>query len=386
MKYEPSLFAPAGPSPGASLGDAVTAMVFDLTSEGFLVVDGGGKVLAINAAGERLLGRQADALRGLDVGGLLDSGAGRKPANPLLRLEKGGRTVWIKPDGTRVPLQSSTVAVEQAAGRRYVIKLRQPAADDGENLRRDRLRARLFQMSRVTGVNAMGSTIAHEINQPLTALSLYLHTLDKAVAAKDGAVAPDVAGVVRKAMTEARRATDIVRRMRSFVEQRAPEREWIEINRAVEEAVDLTLVGRDANVVVLRRYDAGLPLQHADRVQLQQVVVNLVRNALDAVHGRANAEVIVSTFAENGNLKIRVADNGPGIPAAKREKLFAPFESSKADGLGLGLAISRAIAQNHGGDLAVEPGYNQSGAAFTLSIPLGSLEPAETGDRPPDQT
>jgi two-component system sensor kinase FixL len=366
------------------MGDAVTAMVFDLTSEGFLVVDGGGKIMAINAAGERLLGRHADAVRGVDVGKLLDTGHGRHGRRPLLQLEKGGRTVWIQPDGTRIPLQSSTVAVDQAAGRRYVVKLRSPVEDDAAQERRDRLRASLTQIARVTGVDAMGSAIAHEINQPLTALSLYLRAIDRALVTTPDERGPaDPAALVRKALAEARRAGDIVRRMRSFAEQRAPEREWIDVNRAVEEAVDLTLVGRDTGAVVLRRYTAELPLVHADRVQLQQVVVNLLRNALDAVEGQSVQEILIETAMAGDRLRIRVADNGPGFPADMADRLFRPFESRKPDGLGLGLAISRAIAQNHGGELGLDPDNVLGGAAISLVIPLGSPEPDDTAPEAP---
>jgi two-component system, LuxR family, sensor kinase FixL len=369
---------------GTAFADSVAAMVFDLTDEGFMIIDVAGKVVAANVAAERLLGHSADAMRGLDVSKILDAGDGRRGRKAIPQLERGGQTQWLRPDGSRAKLSVSTVAVEQAVGRRYVVRLSPEDIEEAERAKRDRLQASLMQMARVTGVDAMGGAIAHELNQPLTALSLYLRTLERVVGSpRSDAVAQqhDMSEIVRKALGEAQRASDILRRMRSVIEQRAPEREWIDLTRAVEESVDLTMVGRDSHVTVLRRYATSLPLVHADRVQVQQVVVNLVRNAHEALKDIADPEITVSTFLDGANACIRISDNGPGLPSDRVSDLFKPFESSKENGLGLGLAISRAIAQNHGGNLAIDPGGNGIGAAFTMMIPLGSPERQKTGEK-----
>jgi two-component system sensor kinase FixL len=383
MKFEPSTYAPSAPVPGAVLGETVAAIVFDLTEEGFMVVDAGGRVLAANAAAERLLGQGVDALRGLQIDRILETADGKRPARPLQLLARGGASRWRMPDGRHVSLAASAVAVDQASGRCHVVRLSPRDATLAEQVRIERLHANLHQIARVSTADAMGGAIAHELNQPLTALSLYLRTLERVVARpREDAAAQshDLSEITRKALGEAQRAADILRRMRSVIEQRAPVREWIDLNRAVEESIDLTMVGRDTQVSVLRRYATSLPLVHADRVQIQQVVVNLVRNAFEALRDTADPEVVVATSVSGGNACVHVSDNGPGLPSAKLTDLFKPFESSKADGLGLGLAISRAIAQNHGGNLALDPEGSRIGAAFTLTIPLGSPERNKTGE------
>jgi len=159
--------------------------------------------------------------------------------------------------------------------------------------------------------------------------------------------------------------------MRHFVEKRDPVRHLLDLNPLVTEAIDLTLLASRPGTKITRTFAQGLPPVAVDAVQIQQVVVNLVRNAIDA----ANADfpdVRVATGLADDSVLMTVEDNGPGIPAESMPDLFKAFSSSKGSGLGLGLAISRTIAQTHGGDLKVDPGGNGRGACFTLQLPLPS--------------
>jgi len=228
-------------------------------------------------------------------------------------------------------------------------------------------------MARVSTMDEMGAALAHELNQPLTALMLYLQAVERACARTDSpSPIPDhVLAILHKAVREAERAGNIIQHMRQFVEKRDPHRRAVDINPLVEDALELTQFGtRPGSTRIKCDFAADLPKVHVDPVQIQQVVVNLARNALEAVRGRPSPEIAIATCRTDNGVAVRVEDNGPGIQAEAIPDLFKAFSSSKNQGLGLGLAISKTIAQSHGGTLAVDPGGNGRGARFTLSLPL----------------
>ncbi|HYF53106.1 MAG TPA: HAMP domain-containing sensor histidine kinase, partial [Salinarimonas sp.] len=224
---------------------------------------------------------------------------------------------------------------------------------------------------------------AHELNQPLTAIMLYLQAVGREFGrAREAGHTPEAderaSAILEKARREAQRAGSIIQRIRSLVEKRGPERKSVDFNPVVDDAVDLTLMGQDRNVRVTRDYAADLPAVEIDPVQIQQVVVNVLRNAVEAVRGRENPAVIVSTSLDDRHLLLSIEDNGPGIPHDRLADLFQAFKTGKRSGMGLGLAISRTIAQNHGGELIVDPGGDGRGARFVVRLPLRG---SEAGDR-----
>ena len=237
------------------------------------------------------------------------------------------------------------------------------------------LQAQLLQMARVSAIDEMGAAIAHELNQPLTALMLYLQAGKKRIA--DSTNEANVRGmeIIDKAAREARRASDIIQRMRSFIEHRDPDRKRVKLRDLVDEAIELTVVGnRAADVTFVNEDPAETPLVDVDTVQIQQIVVNLIRNALEVLRDRPDATVTTTCEQRGDWAVLRVEDNGPGIPEKVRETLFQAFETNKRSGLGLGLAISRSIAQSHGGDLDAGSGRRGRGARFELKLPLASGE------------
>jgi two-component system sensor kinase FixL len=259
-----------------------------------------------------------------------------------------------------------------SAGRQFIGILRDLRARNESEQRLNQLQTNLVRMARVSAIDEMGAALAHELNQPLTALMLYLQAVERACA-KHSAVnpmPPGVLGILEKAVREAERAGSIIQRMRQFVEKRDPVRRMVDLNPLIEEAIELTLLGSPPGTRIDRALAPDLPKLLVDPVQIQQVVVNLVRNGLEAVKTCDRQVVTVSTRATGNGGAMVVEDSGPGIRADAIQELFKPFSSSKSRGLGLGLAISRSIAQNHGGELTVDPGGGGRGASFTLHLPL----------------
>jgi two-component system, LuxR family, sensor kinase FixL len=219
-------------------------------------------------------------------------------------------------------------------------------------------------------VDIMGAALAHELNQPLAALSIYLHSLQKLSASLAGDTAPMLRELVDKALRETARTSDIVRRMRRFTSRSEPERQLVDMNAIAEESIDVAVIGNSRRTVIERRYEIKLPLILADPNQIRQVMVNLLRNAVEATGNCPSPRITVTTLSHGRTISVIVADNGAGIEEWNVSRLFSAFESRKPHGMGLGLVISRMIAQAHGGDLVLEPVSGDSGACFRLHLPL----------------
>lgn len=231
-----------------------------------------------------------------------------------------------------------------------------------------------LERSRKAGFDAMGAALAHELNQPLAALTLYLQALGKRFR-RDPPSDPMLMELADKATREAQRAGEIVRRMRRLSLRAEPELQPIDLNALVRECVEAALPAAGRRGELRQDLDGELPLILADAVQIRQVILNLLRNAAEATSRVARPVIVMSTHARRDSVRLVVSDNGPGIGPNMADKLFRAFETSKSDGMGLGLAISRMIAQNHGGDLALETREGSHGATFELRLPVQPMNP-----------
>jgi two-component system, LuxR family, sensor kinase FixL len=241
-----------------------------------------------------------------------------------------------------------------------------PAAQSRQTSRPDRL-ADNQEQTRAAGFDAMGAALAHELNQPLAALTIYLQSLQRLVRNTSDEMTLEL---IDKALREAGRAGDIVKRMRRFTSRSEPERHVADLNAIADESIDVVLAAESMkHVHVMRNFQPDMPTVLCDAVQIRQVMVNLLANAVEAGGDDSTLVVDVTTFVKDGYAHFTVTDNGPGVDPRFAARLFKAFETSKPQGLGLGLAISRMIAQNHGGDLAFESG-NPKGAKFGLRMPV----------------
>ena len=217
----------------------------------------------------------------------------------------------------------------------------------------------------------MASTLAHELNQPLSAIANYLKGSRRLLESANDEKSAALRDALEKAADQAMRAGQIIRRLRDFVARGESERRVESITKLVEEASALALVGvKDLGIRVQFKFNPATDLVIADRVQVQQVVLNLIRNAMDAMETSQNRELLVSIApADEGLVKISVADSGSGIAPEIAEQLFQPFITTKRQGMGVGLSISRAIVEAHNGRIWAEP--NPTGGTifhFTLTV------------------
>jgi PAS domain S-box-containing protein len=277
---------------------------------------------------------------------------------------------YFRKDGSRVPVLNGAALFEGSnKGVAFVLDLSEQKRAE-EILRNTQ--AELGRVGRVTMMGELAASIAHELNQPLAAIvtngSVGLRWLDR-----DNPDLEEARSAFSRIVNDGKRAGAIIRSLRAMVKKSAPERERFEINDAIQEVLALTRseVQRNQASLQAELYPGHLMVL-GDRIQLQQVLLNLIKNAVDAMNGitdRAKRLEISSQITESGEALIRVEDTGTGLDAASTEHIFEPFFTTKPTGMGLGLSICRSIIEAHGGRLWAAP-RSTYGTAFQFTLPL----------------
>lgn len=286
-------------------------------------------------------------------------------------------TVFQRSDGVRVPVLVFEAPLFESGGRQTgwmssILDITDRKRAEDLNRRQEE---KLQESSRLATMGEMSSMLAHELNQPLAAISSYtagaLNVLERA----ERSAAPVDPGLLRRALEQARqqaqRAGQIIRSVHEFVKKREPRRELVSVHSVVEGVRALVeLQARQAYVTLQVRVPPALPPVLADRVLLEQVLLNLTRNAIESMQGVAPERRVLRIAAScaNGQVSVAVIDHGHGIAPEVAERLFSPFFSTKAEGMGMGLSICRTAIEFHGGTLthAANPG---GGTVFTFTLP-----------------
>jgi C4-dicarboxylate-specific signal transduction histidine kinase len=244
--------------------------------------------------------------------------------------------------------------------------------------------AQLAHVSRLTTMGELVAGLAHEINQPLYAINNFANAVETALTSPSEPNREQTIGWVRMIKDADKQASGIIKRVRNYVRQSEYERTPTDVNAILRAAFELiAFQARQAAVSAQWKLAPDLPQIEADRVQLEQVFVNLMRNACEAVSRPENTDrkLIIESRQSGDGIMVTFDDNGPGVPPEERDAIFAAFKSSKEEGLGLGLAISRTITEAHGGSLTVEDSP-QGGARFVVRLPLNDASahlPAPSG-------
>lgn len=365
--------------------------------DAMIVIDERGTILSFSAAAERLFGYGEHEVIGRNVNILMpspdherhDAYIERYLATGKRRIIGIGRiVVGRRRDGTDFPMELSVGEASTEGHRIFTGFIRDLTEKQRSELRLKELQSELIHVSRLSAMGTMASTLAHELNQPLTAIANYLEAgRDLLDADSDD---PEDRAMLREAIDEsakeALRAGNIVRRLRDFVSRGDVEKHVEVLPKLIEEASRLALIGaKERGVRAFFNLDPEVTNVLCDRVQIQQVIVNLVRNAIDAMEHSPVRDVTVATAPDaRGMVRVSVADTGPGIEPALRAKLFEAFTSTKERGMGLGLSICRTIVESHGGRIWAEPRAG-GGTIFHFTIMGAGTEEPNDGkaDYPP---
>lgn len=356
----------------------------DSTPDAIITINDRGEIVSVNPATERLFGYERSELHGRNVSMLMPS-PDREQHDEYLRryLETGtpriigiGRDITARrKDGGTFPARLS-VSEFEAHGRKYFTGMLHDITDRvrAEEKQRNMLTEHAHA-SRVVALGEMASSIAHEINQPLTAIVSYADASRRLVE-NDKHDSGTLSNALRQISEQGQRAGEIIRRLREFVHKKTPQRSSVDLNELIKSAVALTTHDADRHGIILE-FDLepdSFPVI-VDRLQIEQVILNLVRNSIEAMteHGTRRGHIKIVSRGNDDYFKVSISDNGPGIPPASLTDIFNPFYTSKEKGTGLGLSISQSIAEAHGGDLNLERN-GKSGTTFTLTIPAGHHE------------
>lgn len=281
----------------------------------------------------------------------------------------GRVVVGERKDGSTFPMELSVAETKTASGRFFTGLVRDLTVRQMTEARLHELQSELVHISRLSTMGSMASALAHELNQPLSAIANYLKGSRRLLDQGDSDPAR-VRDAIDKAADQALRAGDIIRRLRDFVSHGGSDRRAEPVLKLVEEAAALAMVGaRESGVRLLIDIPADIGAVLADRVEIQQVLVNLVRNACEALQNAPRREVVVSARKHNDEfVAVSVADSGPGIAPDVAANLFKPFLTTKTQGMGVGLSICRSIVEAHGGEIwaSQAPG---GGAMFSFTVP-----------------
>jgi two-component system, LuxR family, sensor kinase FixL len=236
----------------------------------------------------------------------------------------------------------------------------------------------LIHVSRLSAMGAMASTLAHELNQPLGAVANYARGLKRLLAKGDWKVPAIVADTLVEIDEGVVRAGEIVRRLRALVERGDIDRKFENVPELIRESCGIGLVDAKLRGIDLHfEFDPQALSVFVDRIQIQQVLVNLLRNAVDAMADSKIRQIVISTKLTGVFCEIGLQDSGPGIDEDVRQRLFAPFNTSKQSGLGIGLSICRTIIEAHGGQIWCDDAI-KNGTKFRLQLPVGEAEEITT--------
>lgn len=369
--------------------EAHLTSILETVPDAMIVTDEHGTIESFSATAVRLFGYEPPEVIGANVRMLMPSPYREHHDGYMRRyLDTGERRIvgtgrvvtGLRRDGTTFPMELAIGEMREAGRRRFTGFIRDVSDRQRAETRLAELQAELVHMSRFTALGEMASTLAHEINQPLTAIANYLKGCRRILERMEGPEVPMLAGAVEEAANQALRAGQVIRHLREFVARGESERHIERLPKLVEEASALALIGaREKGVRVSYAFDPRAKLVIVDRIQVQQVLLNLIRNAIEAMLEGARRELVVTTRAlpDEGLVEVCVADTGPGIAPEVAAQLFQPFVTTKANGMGVGLSICRTIIESHGGKISVE---SEAGRGATFRFTLRAVDEKELKD------
>lgn len=360
-------------------------LVVEAAPNAMVMIDQAGDIVMVNAQAERVFGYSRTELLGQPVEMLVpERFRGDHPglreafsADPRARPMGAGRNLFgLKKNGSEFPVEIGLNPIETEEGTMVLSaivdiaerKTAEAALKESQS-RLQELHAELLHVSRLSAMGQMAAMVAHELNQPLTAISNYMEAVVALLDRGGELPIPRIRTAVARAGEQAIRAGQIIHQLRGFVSRGDSEKRLEAVLPLVKEAVELALLGTKQKGVSIRvQDDVSDAIIMADKIQIQQVLLNLLRNAAEAVADQERRDIALITEMRNETVQISVVDNGPGLPDEVRARLFQPFVSTKKTGMGVGLSICHTIITAHNGRLWAEPNP-EGGTVFRLTLP-----------------
>jgi PAS domain S-box-containing protein len=352
--------------------------VLDTVPDAMIVIDDRGIMQSVSTTAERLFGFDAADIVGRNVSMLMPSPYREQHDGYLARyfatgerrvIGRGRVVTGLRKDATTFPMELSVGEMTTGDRRLFTGFVRDLTERQATRQRLEELQAELIHLSRFTAMGEMASTLAHELNQPLTAVVSYLNGCRRLLDGSETLQNLMISDGMERAAGQALRAGQIISRLRQFVARRESERQMENLSKLIEDASALALVGvNQTGVSFACGFESAATVVMVDKVQIQQVLLNLIRNAIEAMQETERRELTISTTTVDGDtVEVQVTDTGPGVSEAVAAHLFQPFVTTKPQGMGVGLSISRTIIESHGGRLWAEANP-EGGTIFRLTL------------------
>jgi two-component system sensor kinase FixL len=358
--------------------------ILDTVPDAMIVINGCGIMQFFSTAAERLFGYSEQEAIGKNVSELMPMPDRARHDGYLARYRSTGErhiigigriVTGMRKDGTTFPMHLSIGEMQSEGVPYFTGFVRDLTEHQQTQARLQELQSELVHISRLSAMGEMASALAHELNQPLSAISNYMKGSRRLLADSADPNAPKIESAMDRAAEQAHRAGQIIRRLRDFVSRGESEKRVESLSKLIEEAGALGLAGaRDQNIQLRFNLNPDFDLVLVDRVQIQQVLVNLFRNALEAMALSPRRELIVSNAeVADDMIEVSVSDTGSGFQDDVRANLFQTFFTTKETGMGVGLSISRSIIEAHGGRMWADNNA-AGGAIFRFTLPAASDE------------
>lgn len=357
--------------------EALLRSILDSNPDGFVVTDEDGMVQVFSPAAERMFGFASAEVVGRNVSMLMaepyaaahDGYLQHHRATGERRIIGTGRVVaGRRKDGTTFPVDLQVGEAMVPGERRFTGFIRDLTEREDRDRRLAELQSELMHVARLSELGQMASALAHEVSQPLTAVANYLHGMRRLL---NDDSPPLLRQGIEKVAEQAERARSIVQSLRDLVKKEERPRATEDLEALVLETAALVLAGMSRRVALIKDIPVAARAVFIDRVQVQQVLLNLMRNAVEAMENGPVRRLTVRARRNGERVELTVADTGPGLSDSVQARLFQPFVTTKADGLGVGLSICRTIVEAHGGRLTVTS-VAGTGATFLFSVPAAS--------------
>jgi len=368
----------------AAAREAHLKSILDTVPDAMIVIDERGHIQSFSAAAQRLFGYTPAEVIGKNVKIMMPQPYRAEHDGYLARYIRTGEAhiigigrvvVGQRKDGSTFPMELAVGEMRSNNQRFFTGFIRDLTERQNAEARLQELQSELVHISRLTAMGEMASTLAHELNQPLSAITNYLKGSQRLLGDNADETSTMLREAIDKSADQALRAGQIIRRLRDFVARGESERRVESIAKIAEEASALALVGaKNYGIRTQFQFARGDDLVLVDKVQIQQVLLNLIRNAMEAMQESPTRHLAISATNEpEGMRTVSVADTGPGIAPEIASQLFQPFVTTKREGMGVGLSISRTIIEAHGGRIWVEsnPG---GGTIFRFTLRAVSQE------------